>query len=603
MFAEQIQLLQEQSRPAVLLNLPLILITVTIFWSNIPYPWLVAWAGTLGILSFLRLSLFKRFETIINSHECIKRWSRIHLLITAITGALWGSISLLLLTTLNSYQENYIILIILGLTGTSISVNASYFPNFLAFLFPAILPLEFVLITYDKALYNGFSYLLLLYLFVLIKAAHATERNVRHTISLRHENQSLVSNLRQTNAELIQEIELRTSIEGELRDAKEMAEFANRSKSEFISHISHELRTPLTVILGFSGILSHDRNLTDTLRTDIGKINKAGQHLLTLLDDLLDISRIEKGSLSITSEPISLDELLDETRSLITPLAEKARIHLEISTPPANLKLMADYMRLKQVLLNLLTNAIKYNRTGGQVLLTVETTTPERARINVIDTGHGIAADKLKQIFQPYNRLGAEKTEILGSGIGMTISKQIMDLMHGDIDVESELGKGSHFWIELPIASEQAGMGIEDTDFLMDGLYEVLPDGFRCLYVEDNPSNIALIRRMMEHMGHIELLSAPSAELGIALATVHQPDLILMDINLPGMDGYAALEILRNNDENKHIPIIAISGSVGAEEIKRGLAAGFDDYLTKPVNMESLAASIARNFRTKYTKR
>lgn len=592
-FKAHIRLLQAQTKPAVLLNLPLILITLVLLWPSTQHPWLLVWAGSSTIISLLRLALFKRFDATGDDDDAIKRWSSMHLLVTAITGLLWGSLALFLLQDISSYQQNYIILLIIGLTGTSISVNSSYFPNFLAFIIPAIVPMEFVLLSLDKEIYNGFSYLLIVYLFILIKSARAAERNVRHTITLRLENQSLVNTLRRSNAELYQEVELRTNMEAQLREAKEVAEQASQSKSEFISRISHELRTPLTAILGFSGILSHSQKLEESVRADIGKINKAGQHLLSLIDDLLDISRIEKGNLTISQEPIKLDDLLEETRSLITPLAEKSEVELIITTPPQTLILNADYMRLKQVLLNLLSNAVKYNRSGGRIELKVETVAAERVRISVIDTGVGIAAEKLDQLFEPYNRLGAENTSVLGTGIGMTISKQIIELMHGEIGVQSELGKGTQFWIELPLSSEWEAK-ILDTDFLVDGLYEVLPDGFVCLYVEDNPNNVALIRRMMEHMGNIKLISAPSAELGIELAEAHRTDLILMDINLPGMNGYSALQHLRQSELGKRLPIIALSANSGPDEVERGLAAGFDDYLTKPVDMETLAATIAR---------
>lgn len=595
-FNEQIRLLQEQSKPAILLNLPLVLISLAIFWSSIIDGWLLTWAAALILLSLLRLRLFRKFTNMVQDNNAIRQWAHLHMLITSFTGALWGSMALFLLYDLSGYQENYIILVILGLTGTSISVNSSYFPNFLAFIIPAILPMELILLSDAKEIYNGFSYLLLLYLFVLVKAARATERNVRHTITLRHENQSLVYDLRRSNAELTQEIKLRESMEGQLRSAKEAAERANASKSEFISRISHELRTPLTAILGFSGILIHNKQIADSVRQDIGKINKAGHHLLKLIDDLLDISRIEAGNLSVSLEPVKLHDLLEETRGLIAPLAEKASIELDIPTVPESLYLYGDYMRLKQVLLNLLSNAVKYNRAGGSVSVQYQVFEPELIRISVIDNGVGIAADKLDQIFQPYNRLGAEKTSVQGTGIGMTITKQIMELMNGDIGVESEAGKGTQFWIELPLVSGDEQQDALPQAHLPDSIRAHLPDGFSCLYVEDNPNNVELIQRMMDHLGKVRVLSAPSAELGIELAAVHHPDLILMDINLPGMDGYKALEKLRQADENRNIPIIALSANSTNAEIERGRQAGFDDYLTKPVSMETLASAILRIF-------
>lgn len=596
LFLEQIRTLQEQSRIGVLLNLPLVVISAVILWPAAPTKPLLVWTAVLIILSVLRLAMYRNFRSMVKSEACVQRWARLHQVATAITGVAWGSMGYFLDLDLSPYQANYIALVFLGLTATSLSVNASYFPNFLAFFVPICLTMESFFLSTEQPLYHGFSYLLVFYFLILVKAAHSTAKNLRHTISLKHENQDLISHLRQSNSELTREIELRSSIESQLRDAKDIAEQASQSKSEFISRISHELRTPLTAILGFSGILGHSPKVDEAVRTDIIKINKAGQHLLGLIEDLLDISRIESGTLSVTSEPVRLEDLLEETRNLILPLAKRSSIDLQIDIPAGQLVLQADYMRLKQVLLNLLTNAVKYNHGGGRVSLSTETLDEDKLRIHVTDNGAGIAADKLDQIFMPYNRLGAEYTQVSGTGIGMTISKQIIELMHGNIGVESELGKGSHFWVDLPLASEWDISGINDLDFLIDGLYQVLPDDFVCLYIEDNPHNVALIRRMMEHMGNIKLISAPTAELGIELAKAHQPDLILMDINLPGMDGYMALEVLRRDESNARLPIIALSANAALEEVERGLSAGFDDYLTKPVDMESLAASIARNY-------
>ena len=376
-----------------------------------------------------------------------------------------------------------------------------------------------------------------------------------------------------------------------LIDSREEADRANRAKSEFLSSMSHELRTPMNAILGFGQLLDMDDELNKEQLQSVQEILKGGDHLLKLINEVLDLSKIESGSIDMSLEPVSLCEIVTECVALIKPLAEKRDIRIHYASLK-DIIVRADAIRLKQALLNLLSNAIKYNRDGGQVFIDVALALGNQIRILIKDTGIGVAKESLAGLFEPFNRLGAEGESIEGTGIGLTITQRIVDIMGGTISVESEVGVGSCFSIELPLETqpvENAQMIENQTKSAVD---DIIEQQYTILYVEDNPANLKLVSKLLSWRQHIHLLTAHTPELGLELAVAHQPDLILLDINMPSMSGYEVLAHFQLDEQLKTKPVIAVSAEAMPNDIERGLAAGFSHYLTKPINLEKFNATL-----------
>jgi CheY-like chemotaxis protein/two-component sensor histidine kinase len=325
---------------------------------------------------------------------------------------------------------------------------------------------------------------------------------------------------------------------------------------------------------------------TPDQKDSIDQILQAGWYLLALIDEVLDLALIESGKLSMSCEPMSLAEVLDDCQAMIEPQARKSGIRVGFSHPLTPLFVNADRTRVKQIFVNLLSNAIKYNRVGGTVDVHCGTRSDGRIRISFQDTGEGLSADKLAQLFQPFNRLGQEAGVQEGTGIGLVVSQRLVGLMGGEIGVESSVGVGSVFWIDLhaaadieaPVAAAQAAAPA----------MAQLPSGTQLrtvLCVEDNPANLRLVARLLERRPDIKLLSAKDGRRGVELAHAALPDVILMDINLPGMSGIAALQLLAGDPATAHIPVIALSANAVPRDIERGLEAGFFRYLTKPIKV------------------
>jgi signal transduction histidine kinase/response regulator of citrate/malate metabolism len=397
------------------------------------------------------------------------------------------------------------------------------------------------------------------------------------------------------------EIENRKKTEKELARAKEESEKANEAKSEFLSQMSHELRTPMNAILGFSRLMLTDPEDIPTApqSESITEIIRAGDHLLQLINDILDLSGIESGKISLSLEDIPLFQLVEETLQLIFPLADQRSIQvINNLIDHEELFVRADYVRLKEVLLNLLSNAVKYNCERGTITLNYEMVEEGKIKIKVSDTGPGIPKSKLNSLFEPFDRLGAEQTEVEGTGIGLTITERLVNLMEGDIFVESTLGKGSCFTIELlrtqPPSTLKANSDVTG--------FKVFPQTMdikknTILYVEDNPGNLKLAKRIFGLRPDLKLLIAPHPKLGIELAQSHRPNLILMDINLPEINGFMAFKQLKNLEETKNIPVIAVSANAMSKDIEKSLALGFYDYITKPIDVEILWNVVDRSLK------
>ena len=372
-----------------------------------------------------------------------------------------------------------------------------------------------------------------------------------------------------------------------LQGAKLAAEKANLAKSDFLSNMSHELRSPLNAILGFAQLMEAGTPPpTAAQGQSIDQILQAGWYLLELINEILDLALIESGKLSLSPEPISLAEVLSDCRGMIEPLALKSGIGLTFPRFDGTPFVKADRTRVKQVVINLLSNAIKYNRAGGTVEVICAMHATERTRISVRDTGNGLPPEKLSQLFQPFNRLGQESGSEEGTGIGLVVSKRLVELMGGDIGAESTVGVGSVFWIELH-STHAPRLVAAATELMVvfPARPHTDPPTRTLLCVEDNPANLLLVEKLLERRPDIRLLVAKDGVRGIEMARAARPDVILMDINLPGISGLIALGILAEDPETASIPVIALSANAMPDDIEKGLVAGFFRYLTKPIKV------------------
>lgn len=380
----------------------------------------------------------------------------------------------------------------------------------------------------------------------------------------------------------------RKAIETQLRDAVTAAQSANRAKSDFLSNMSHELRTPLNAILGFSQLMQATTP-TPAQEQSLTHIVKAGWYLLELVNHTLDLAAIEAGKLSFSLGTVPLDNVLQECAAIIAPLASKRALSVNYPPPdPAHLA-HADPIRVKQVLLNLLSNSIKYNREGGNITVVCSVVAGQRLHVSVQDTGQGMAPEQLTHLFEPYNRLGQEKTTAVGTGIGLVLCKRLVELMDGHIGVESTSGHGSNFWFDLPLARADETISLSMQKLVtVDAPGTVLPTeplGPMVLHVEDNPTNLELVAQLMAQRPQYRLLSATHGGLGLELARAHLPAVILMDISLPDISGTEVLKMLQADPTTARIPVIALSANALPHEIESGLEVGFFRYVTKPIRM------------------
>lgn len=386
-------------------------------------------------------------------------------------------------------------------------------------------------------------------------------------------------------ADLQVEVSRRVVLEAELTAARDSAEQANRAKSAFLSRMSHELRTPLNAILGFGQLLAFEELSADQ-RDSVDHITRAGRHLLALINEVLDLARIEAGRLPLSTEPVHAAEVIQEALDLVRPAAAAQQLQL---VPPSGSAccarhVMADRQRLTQVLLNLLSNAIKYNRPGGMVRLTCQEVPGDRLRLSVTDSGRGIAPEALERVFVPFDRLDAQSWGIEGTGLGLPLARQLTEAMNGTMGVESQPERGSTFWLELPLT--QAPL---ERLQVLGGPVFAPPAGPQqertVLYIEDNLSNLALVERLLADWPTVRLLSALQGSLGFELARQHQPDLILLDRNLPDGSGDALLDRLQADPHTRGIPVVIISADASSGQVERLLASGAHAYLTKPFDL------------------
>ncbi|MHB8776619.1 MAG: ATP-binding response regulator, partial [Anaerolineales bacterium] len=408
------------------------------------------------------------------------------------------------------------------------------------------------------------------------------EKRAAELVIANNELKKAEADIGKLNEELEQRVIERTT---QFNVAKLEAERANKAKSEFLSRMSHELRTPMNSILGFTQLLQMDE-LNPDQAGSLEQILKSGHHLLNLINEVLDISRIESGKMAISPEPVQLHQAIKSAVELIRPLADIRGILIHIKIPSSqDVFVTADRQRLKQVLLNLLSNAVKYNRENGEVEIAASLLVDGFLHLTVRDTGEGIQPEKMERLFVAFDRLELDPDLVEGTGLGLALSKGLVEAMGGRIGAQSVVGEGTTFWFDLRLTTQQKELIVmsEVDDFLKGS--PSLEKGL-VLYVEDNLPNIQLIEKILARLPNVELISTMQGRLAMDLARMHKPALILLDLHLPDIHGEVVLERLRAEPETKHIPIVIMSADATTDQIEHMLAVGANAYLTKPIDVK-----------------
>ncbi len=369
---------------------------------------------------------------------------------------------------------------------------------------------------------------------------------------------------------------------------------ANAAKSEFLSSMSHELRTPLNALLGFSQLLRRDRKspLTPRQSAMMDHVVSAGEQLLRLIDQVLDLAQLEAGQVPVSIEAITVAEAVEQAVTTLAPLAARAEIELVVApTITTAGPVMADRTRLAQVLMNYGSNAIKFGHKGGRVTISVSHPAAGRVRLSVLDDGIGIPVDKQEHMFRPFQRAGHETGPIAGVGVGLAITRNLVELMGGSVGFHSRPGAGSEFWAELAAAEDRVSHTAPANAAPASPLAASEPR-YTIVYVEDHPANIAFMHHLLSELPSVTLLTAPSANIGVDLIRAQRPDAVILDINLPGMSGLDAMKLLQSWPETREIPVLALSAAALERDVRRGQEAGFFRYLTKPVQVDALIAAL-----------
>ena len=507
-----------------------------------------------------------RFIKASTDEQSKKSWGTRFLIGSTFAGFWWGMLSWLGYSAENEYQT-LIVVCIVGVAGGSLATLSYRWRTIVLFLMPALLILELRLIFDHIEFFEVVSYLLAVFILFTLSTSRRAYKNSNQNIRLRIE-----ADFR----------------EKALRAAKNEAEHANEAKSIFLSNMSHELRTPLNAIIGYAQLLEHDESLNQKQRVNIKEISDAGELLLELVNQVLDLSSIEEGNLDVSIEPVVLQDVLQECKSLIQPLADRNHIRLDFTTEFTG-GVMADHTRLKQIILNLLSNAIKYNHHNGMVDVRCSLAADNRVRIEVRDTGYGIPDNKLKSLFEPFNRLDINPKKIEGTGIGLTISKKLTEMMKGTLNVESETGRGSTFWIELESSRSNISSGMHEDlpgpASTLDADTNDIIHEQKILIVEDNPSNLKLISSQIGVLGYKADLASNGKE-ALEMTAENEYALVITDCNMPVMDGYELTTEIRKN--NSRIPVIALTADAFPEREQECLTAGMNARMIKPLSLTQL---------------
>lgn len=565
--AEQVRSLYANTPTAVVGNALIASILAYMQWDAVAAPAVIGWLAFFLLTLGVRMLLFIAHRRAAQDDDRI--WLQRFRISIAAIGVAWGLASLLVFPPHDLPHQVFLTFALGGMASAAITTLSIDRVSSLTFTMPALVAVIVRLFAEGTAIQTAMAVMIALFLLLTDMVAQRTYRTLRENVLLR------ISIAKREQA---------------LVKALEEAESANNAKSEFLSRMSHELRTPLNAIMGFSQLLeiNQENPLTPEQTEYVQEILYAGQHLLELINEVLDLARIESGRIELSLEPVEVSQLVDECIALLQPLVAEhhIKLSLDIDTTAA---VQADRLRLRQVLLNLLSNAIKYNHTGGSVQITCRPAHEGIARIMVGDSGRGIAVTALPRLFRVFERIESAYSSIEGTGIGLALSKRLVEAMDGVIGVESVVGEGSVFWVELPAAEvvrDCPASVTSGTDAGQNSYTKMRT----LLYIEDNPANLRLVQKIIATRTGLKMLDAHTAELGLEIAKIQHPDLILLDINLPGMDGFEALRCLHNDPAISAIPVVAVSANAMERDIEKGMAAGFADYLTKPLDVPKLLA-------------
>ncbi len=569
-YTEQVDLLYKPFMLSIVATFGMAILLVLSQWKVIEHNLLIGWLLAIVLVTLLRAFLAYLYKQNNHGVDDSHRWGYFFIVGAASSGITWGVGSILFFHNNDFAHQVIILLVIHGVSAGAVTTLSSVRNAVYAFIVPTMFPLLPLFIISGTELSTIIGLMLVLSFAFLVKSSGTMFYNTQENIQLRL---------------LAMEKE-----KGLIRAIKQ-ADEANLAKSEFLSNMSHELRTPMNAILGFAQVLKFYEGLSKEQEENVNEILMAGNHLLELINEVLDLARIESGKLDLCLESVELSPLVDECFSLLSTIAKKQGVsihHDEIK----GIFVHADKVRLKQILLNLLSNAIKYNRAQGTVNLQVSHVNNNEIRIMVIDTGKGITRENLDKLFQPFNRLDADNSGIEGTGIGLSITYNLVEMMAGRINVDSEPGIGSRFWVDLP----KEALSLREERYAIE---HNVPENSSAakvqhtiLYIEDNPANLKLVSRILSRQQNIKLITADEAVQGISLARTQHPDLILLDISMPHMDGYQTLNVLQADKQLKKIPVIAVTANAKQKDVERGNSAGFSDYLTKPFNIEQFILTV-----------
>lgn len=535
---------------------------------------LYSWFSILSIILLFRYILTLFYEKMGTNNISSSNWIKLFAIGSTSTGFMWGIASTMFFPLQNPYYQPMICIMVVGMTAGAVPFLSSVPIIYVLFSLPALLPFTIYMIYLGGDTYLILGFATLIYVIMNIISSLRIGNTITSNIRMSMEKELLIN---------------------DLKKAKSEAEKANSAKSVFISSISHELRTPLNAILGYSQLInSSTENLNADVKDDLNEINNAGIHLLDLIDDVLDLSKIEANLLELDIETINLEHIINKCIALVTPTAQTEGIQIDfINKNKLPLFIKADNAKIRQVILNILSNAIKYNKLKGRVTIILSRNHDEFVKIAITDTGKGISENNLKYVFTPFNRLGIENTKISGTGLGMAISKKLVNLMNGEINVTSEEGAGTTFILKFAATEPKK---ISDLEIKSTNTEEYIKESskkYSILYIEDNETNIKLLKKILQKLRPaVTFFSAETGYEGLKFAEELEPDIILCDIQLPDISGFEIAKQLKENPKFSNTLIIALSAEANKEIIDHSLESGFDNYQTKPFQINNLLSTL-----------